>query len=196
MEDSLGEKIQSYEFRTKRDIIEIDYLSKVVTDKHSEGVYLVKDPYMDLFLKQNCTRPSCSNNCKYRDSNRQGDITIADMKRLALVFPSLAGSKVNYSTVITNNEKGKRVVSGLVDRTDMRSCDIEQVKKYNPLFWRHTQPAVNRDAFFEDYAQDPKRAVKKWAPNTVVYKKKLMRRAYDALPTKIRGALWRLAHRA
>lgn len=191
----LTDEIVSYEFRAKRNIIETDYLSKVVTATSSDGIYLVNDPYIQLFLQQHCLRPSCGKNCKYRDERRQGDITISDFKGLAYVFPQLAGSKFNYSSIITNTIKGSETVFNLSKKMSLYPCSIEEIKKYNPLFYKQTYFSENRDLFFDEYVYRPEETVEKWTSKTVKYKKKITKKVYDVMPTPIRKKMWQLFHK-
>lgn len=191
----LNDEIIFYEFRAKRNIIETDYLTKVVTRKHTDGIYLINDPYIQLFLQQQCLRPSCGMSCKYRDERRQGDITISDFKGLAYVFPRLAGSKVNYSSVIANTIKGTKVVSALSSKMSLYPCEIEDIKKYNPLFYRQTHFSEKRDLFFNEYISFPDTTVKNWTSDAVKYKKKIAKKVYDLLPTQIRQRIWQLYHK-
>lgn len=195
LEKQLNDKVLSYDFRAKRKIVETDYIAKVVTEKCPDGVYLVNDPYIQLFLQQQCLRPSCGENCQYRDEHRQGDITIADFKGLAYVFPQLAGSKVNYSSIITNTPKGETTVLDLSERMYLYPCNTDDIKKYNPLFYRQTVFSDKRDVFFKEYTACPDAAIENWTSDTVKYKKKITKRVYDLLPIKIRRKMWQLLHK-
>ena len=158
--ESLGEEVQSYEFRTKRKVYETDYLALVKTQKGCH--YITQDPYIQLFLSQNALRPSCGENCKYRDVRRPGDLTIADCKGLVKIYPDLAGSKKNYSTIVSNTPKGDVILKTLERTMNIRSCPIEEVIKYNPLFARQTWFSKDRDKFFEEFKKEPKIAIKNW----------------------------------
>lgn len=161
----LGEEVTSYEFRTKRHIIEDEYLSKISTTNHD--YYVVSDPYQQLFLHQDILRPACGENCKYRDIRRPGDLTIADCRGYTEIFPDLRGSKKNYSTIVTNTKKGAAAVEQLHQTMDVRSYDLDNVIKYNPLFARQTWFSKNRNAFFESFIKDPSCAIQ---GNTVKFK--------------------------
>lgn len=153
----LGEEVIAYEFRAKRKIIEEDYLSKVTTSK---GIhYVTKDPYQQLFLSQDILRPSCGDNCKYRDVRRPGDLTIADCRGLTKIFPDLRGSKKNYSTIVCNTEKGKLATEHLYKTMDVREYSLDGVIKYNPLFAHQTWASKNRDAFFKKFLTAPSKAI-------------------------------------
>lgn len=194
LENQFSKQIINYEFRSKRRVFEGDHLQKIKFIDNTE-VYLIKDPYIQLFLNQDCLRPSCGENCKYRNSSRQGDITIADFKGLAYVFPHLSGSKKNYSTIISNTEKGAKIVSKLKDKMKLYPCDINEIKKYNPLFYKQTCFSDKRDLFFKEYKDNPELAIQNWTVNAIKYKKKITKRVYDMLPTKIRQKMWQLFHK-
>lgn len=159
LERELGENVSSYEFRTKRWIIEDEYMSKVVTGKKSH--YLVKDYYQQLFLSQDILRPACGDNCRYRNQNRPGDITIADCRGLTKIFPDLIGHKQNYSTVVVNTSKGGNTVSKLTKTMNLREYAIDDVVKYNPLFDHQTFASKNREQFFNDFFKEPQATIKK-----------------------------------
>ena len=158
--EQLGESVISYEFRAKRKIHETDYLALVKTEK--ENHYLTQDPYIQLFLSQNALRPSCGENCKYRDVHRPGDLTIADCKGLTKIYPDLVGAKKNYSTVVSNSPKGDMLLKALERTMLVRPCPIDEVIKYNPLFARQTWFSKDRDKFFEEFKKDPKAAIRNW----------------------------------
>ena len=149
----LGEEVVSYEFRAKRRVIEEDYLSKITTKNRTH--YVLKDPYQQLFLSQDILRPACGDNCKYRDVRRPGDLTIADCRGLTVIFPDLRGCKKNYSTIVCNTEKGKRVVDNLSNTMMIREYSLEDVIKYNPLFAHQTWASKNRDSFFRCFLLSP-----------------------------------------
>ena len=59
-----GKKLKAYSFRAKRKVHESDYLTLLKFISGTE--YVFQDPYIQLFLKQTCLRPSCGENCKHR----------------------------------------------------------------------------------------------------------------------------------
>lgn len=167
----LGSEVLSYEFRAKRRIIEDEYMSKIIT---ANGVYyIVSDPYQQLFLRQDILRPSCGDNCKYRDIRRPGDLTIADCRGIQDIFPDLCGYKRNYSTIVCNTSKGEQAIFNLSKTTELRPYQLEDVIKYNPLFAHQTWVSKNRDSFFQDFIVSPQETIRK---NT----KPLRIKKYDA----------------
>lgn len=195
MEEQFDGHISSYEFRTKRKVWEKDHLQRIDSDNTS--LYVVNDPYIQLFLSQNCLRPSCGENCKFRNSNREGDITIADFKGLGSVFPALSGSKNNYSTMVFNTDKGKKLIPTLQKTMEMYSCQLEDIEKYNPLFCKQTWFSDKRDAFFDSFILNKEEAIKKYTHPAEIYKPSFARKVWASLPTPIRKLIYqKLKHGA
>ena len=117
---------------------------------------------------------------------RQGDITIADFKGLATVFPDLNGSKYNYSTIVSNNDKGEKVIKALFNSMEMRECSIEMVKKFNPLFYRHTSICKSRDDFFNKFKIDAIGAVKEFTVPAKVKHFEFKQAIWNSLPFCVR----------
>ena len=180
MSNQFGDDIKQYEFRAKRKWYEEDYITYIKTLKSE--YYLKKDPYMQLFLSQNALRPSCGENCKYRDSRRPGDITIADLKGLAQLFPDLQYTKKNWSTIVCNTQKGEECVQQISKSMEIRSITVDDVVKYNPLFAKQTWFSKDREAFFVDFEVDANKAISKWTVPATVHKPYFVKQMYSALP--------------
>lgn len=191
LEQQFGQRIISYEFRSKKKNYEIDHIQKIVTGK-DKSIRVQNDPYIQLFLSQKCLRPSCGNNCKFRSENRQGDITLADFKGLEKVFPDLIGVKKNYSTIVMNTSKGYSLFQELRRRMEMKECSIDDIKKYNPLFYRHTWRAEDRNQFFRDFSESNEEAIRKWTKNAFVYKRSWKMRLGAILPISIRRFIMKI----
>ena len=190
MENQFGGTINRYEFRSKRRCYEQDYLNSISINRLN--IYILNDPYIQLFLKQNCLRPSCGEHCKFRVKNRQGDLTIADFKGLTNVFPELLGTRRNYSTVVANNAKGEKVVTLLGNRMIVLECEVAEIGKYNPLFERQTWFSKDRDKFFDDFIRDKETALDKWTTDTMVFKPTFKNKVYNFLPVFIRKIILRV----
>lgn len=182
--------VQSYEFRAKRSAYESDHIQK--TDlENGQQIYLVNDPYIQLFLKQTCLRPSCGKNCRFRCEQRQGDITIADFKGLTNVFPALQGTKKNYSSVIFNTPKGYALLPALRESMEMLPCDMEVIKKHNPLFYRQTWFSDIRDAFFAEFIEDPCRTIQRYTKPAQMIRMSWKKRIWMLLPQSVRRIVLR-----
>lgn len=184
MQKIIGAKIQSYEFRAKRNEFETDYLSRIICDKGAK--YFTNDPYIQLFLKQDCLRPSCGKNCHYRNENRMGDITIADFKGLTKVFPKLKGAKRNYSAIVINTHIGDKVAQELKCVMKMYECSVDDIKEYNPLFYRQTKFSVERDTFFDEFLKSPGDAILNRTDSFCEHKSSIKGQIFKALPEFVR----------
>lgn len=188
LEEQFGKKITSYEFRAKKKTYQTDYMQRIGC-MWSDDLYILNDPYIQLFLSQTCLRASCGKNCKYRNEIRQGDITIADFKGLQNVFPQLNGTKRNYSSVIINSSKAEMLLPRMKENMIMLECSIEDIKKYNPLFYRNTWDSEVRDVFFKEYIASPKETICKYTKPASLYKETIKRKIYNFLPEKARRTI-------
>lgn len=183
--DQLGGKVISYEFRAKRCSFEKDHLQSA-SIKGGKQFFLSNDPYIQLFLNQYCLRPSCGKNCKYRCQQRQGDVTIADFKGLTSVFPDLEGAKKNYSAIVLHTDKAYDLLPTLSERMEMHSCKIDDIKKYNPLYYRQTWFSEKRDMFFKDFVENPMNTIERYTEVTTVSKLSLKKKIWMSLPQVVR----------
>lgn len=157
IEKKYKQKIIEYKFRNRkiflgrlRDIHVSSYLFK-----NGKKIYKKRDEYNQLFLQQLCIRECCGENCKFRKIERFGDITIADLKNKKETLPQIE-DEYNYSTLIINTEKGKKILKKLYKNMELYECDIENIKKFNPLIYRHTFSNPMRNNFFEDFVKGEK----------------------------------------
>jgi len=151
IEHKYATNIERYTFRAKK--VKLGNFKLFLTKydfKDNFAKYVNMDEYNQLYLKQLCLRPSCGKNCRFRTCNRLGDITIADFKGQLEVFPNLKDFR-NYSTLIVNTMKGHLVYDKLKCKMKILPCSLDDVRKFNPLFYRHTTDNPLRDAFFIDY---------------------------------------------
>lgn len=185
LEDQFQKKILSYEFRSKREVYEGDYIQKIkfISD---EEEYIFDDPYIQLFLSQKCLRPSCGKNCRFRTVNREGDLTIADFKGFEQIFPQKVGTKINYSSVIINSLKGKEILNGLLPKVEWYSCSLSLIKEYNPLFYRHTWFCNEREVFFKEFIKYPEKTIKKYTHPAKILRKTIKIKIWNMLPVWLR----------
>ena len=163
LEKKYKKKIVGYEFRHKNKSFDRDHIILVTFDD-GRTIQLSDDYYLYLFKNQICLRESCGENCIYRNENRQGDITLGDFKGLQYVFPNLANTGKNYSTIVFNTERAEFVRLGLIDSSNvLTECDLSAIKKYNPIFYRHTWFSKERSLFFDDFRLNQKNAIIKYS---------------------------------
>ena len=186
----LGKTIIKYTFREKKKYFEERHIQRVQF-ADGKSSYIKNDRYMQLYLKQLVLRPSCGANCKYRNQNRQSDITLADYKGLFIDFPSLVGEKKNYTAVIANTHKGIESI-GSIERNEgiIIRGSMESVKRDNPLFYGNTPfPLEERSTFFEKYCAN-KSAILEYTSKTFEYHPGFFKRLYNKSPVFIRKIIY------
>lgn len=189
-----GQKLKAYSFRAKRRVHEADHLTLLTFE--NKRVHVTQDPYIQLFLKQTCLRPSCGKNCKFRGRHkRPGDFTIADFKGLTKIFPDLLGTKKNYSTIVANSEKALSAIPQLEKQMEMRPVSIEDVVKYNPLFDRHTWFSEERDKFFKEFVKDADSTIEKHTSKAIIYNS-FLRECFNILPCQVRALIMKILNKA
>ena len=186
IEKQFKKSVKSYSFRHKNRAFTQDHIELVTFDDGST-VQLENDPYIQLFTSQKCLRKSCGANCIYRFIRRQGDVTIGDFKHLLDVFPNMKGYKYNFSTIVINSSKGKAVMETIKDKAKSYSCELNDIKKYNPTIYTHTIIAEDRDDFFNDYIKDPQLAIRTRTKESRVYKQNIKGKIFDILPRFLRA---------
>lgn len=157
-------KIKKYQFRYKDvKLGNIERYTSYYLFEDGTEKKIKYDNYNKLFLNQVCLRSSCGENCKFRNIDRQGDITIADFNNKIKVFPEISDYR-NYSTVVFNNIQGKKLKKTLEKNMKMYKCNVAKICMYNPLFYRTTNGNLNRDKFFKEYREGEKieKLVKKY----------------------------------
>lgn len=144
-------------------ITDIQFRSKIIdwTRENSNNSFLYKtsssdeihndDRYYKLYFgKRTITRPSCEY-CDFTDIHRASDITIADYWGIEKYAPEWMDVK-GVSVVITNNEKGKKLLDSLKDKIayekrDMQESLNEQGRLKSPVDINHDV----REKFWLDY---------------------------------------------
>lgn len=181
-------KIKEYSFREKKHIYIQDHIEKIVFE-NNKVLYIEKDPYIQLFMKQYCVRKSCGLNCKYRTKFRNADITIGDFKSIEKVFPDLNGSKKNFSTIIFNTTKGKKLIADLKNTMELHECLIEDIIQNNPVYCNQIDLPYSRDVFFKEYVENARNAINNWTEPAKKFQRSFQGKLYDLLPIKIRKKL-------
>lgn len=144
-------RIAEYTFRCKVKKMG-DYKRHISKITYEDGKYDYEliDNYNALFLDQLCLRDCCGENCRFRNQHRGGDITIADFNSFSKVFPKIYDSR-GYSSIVVNTVKGEEIFKRLNEYMIIYQCDIDVIKKENPLFYKTTSENPKRNDFFNDY---------------------------------------------
>lgn len=144
-----GGKIKHVNFRCKENSWE-NFGMKEATDNGSvkmEYISKDKDPYMQMFLRNYCLRPSCYSCVAKRE--KMSDITIADFWGIDNVAPEMNDSK-GVSLVLIRTEQGRHLFSEVSGSMKLKAVTYEESVKYNLSEYRSVERPPQRDIFFLD----------------------------------------------
>lgn len=114
---------------------------------------LHKDPYLQMFLKNICLRPSCYQ-CPSRGLDRRADLTVGDFWGIENVAPELDDDK-GTSLVLIHTEEGARAFSDISADLDMRRVDCMAALAGNICMLESVARPAGRERFFEDLGRMP-----------------------------------------
>lgn len=106
-----------------------------------------KDPYMLMFLRDYCLRPSCYA-CKAKEQ-KLSDITLADFWGIQKIAPEMSDGK-GTSLVLVRSEKGKRFLTRITGDLKIKEVNYTDGVAYNSAEYQSALRPVQRDIFFED----------------------------------------------
>lgn len=138
-----------------------------------------KDPYMQMFLRNYCLRPSCYE-CSAK-SVKLSDITIGDFWGISKIAPAMNDSK-GTSLVLLRSKKGTNAFNRICDKLKLREVTYEDGVKYNSAEYKSVERPARRDTFFIDMANIGfKELAKKYIVPTGVSVKSRLKRKIKSL---------------
>lgn len=153
-------------YRAKADSVKFKYkdaqhpwghLATKITFKNG-AIYLkdkIDDPYMTAFLDTGLVvRPSCLE-CPFKGFPRFADISLGDLWGINHIFPNIKDTAKGYSLVISNNEKGDRLLDATKANTTLKEIELSSATKNNIHLIQPYDPAYGasesiREAFFSE----------------------------------------------
>lgn len=122
------------------------------------------NPFWSIWLNHLMSRPSCYK-CLYTTSQRVADITLGDLWGVHLYCPDLYNSNKGASLIVTNTEKGERLVRDIIGKNFYgRELTFSDAIKYQGPMRKPIAENPNRQAFFTDLQNmDYDHICKKWA---------------------------------
>lgn len=108
------------------------------------------DPYMQMFLRDYCLRPSCYA-CKAKN-NKLSDMTIADFWGIEQVAPELNDGK-GTSLIIIRTPMGKDIFEKIRGKLKFLKVPYEDAIKNNPAEYSSAKRPAQRETFFTDMAE-------------------------------------------
>lgn len=179
-----GRKIQMVRFRCKKNGWKNYGLLE-------DDVFIAKDedPYMQMFLRDYCLRPSCYE-CKVKNS-KLSDMTIADFWGIEKVAPELDDDK-GTSLIIVRSEKAALVFEELCNNLKYKEVPYEEGVKQNSSEYSSVKKPKERDGFFVDmcamsFAQLCQKYLKTNNSSLVVK----LKRKFKAVLVKIWKIVWK-----
>ena len=147
MEHKNNAELVSVNFRCK-DVNWVDFGMKEFYEPY-KVLYISKDddPYMRMFLRNYCLRPSCYA-CTAKD-NKRSDITIGDFWGIQKVAPDMNDGK-GVSLVITRTERGQDVFEKIKKDIFWKEVSYEDGVKRNSAEYTSVIKPIERDRFFLD----------------------------------------------
>ena len=171
VEKQNGAKLVSINFRCKDDSW-VDFGMKEIDEKHKQ-VYISKDkdPYMLMFLRDYCLRPSCYE-CKAKKI-KLSDITLADFWGIDRVAPEMNDGK-GTSLVLIRTSKGNDLLQEISNELKLKEVSYEDGVAGNPAEYRSAVRPPERGGFFDDmhHLSFEELRMKYGLPATVPFKRK------------------------
>ena len=147
-----GGKLKGINFRCKDDNW-IDFGMKDVLEdipkSEVKQLYISKDkdPYMQMFLRDYCLRPSCYN-CIAKKM-KMSDLTIADFWGISDVAPEMNDGN-GMSLILIRTDKGKKIFETISSKLILKEVSYEEGVRSNPAEYKSCYRPLQRDTFFED----------------------------------------------
>ena len=137
-------EIESVRFRNKE---LYGWNSHVETIWYSNGKIENTGIFRDLFYKHLILRPSCYE-CRFKNIQRPGDITIADYWGIENVIPQMYDNN-GVSLVLVNSTKGEALFEQIKDMLIFQSTTIQEAMQ--PCLKAAFPKPERRDQFWSDY---------------------------------------------
>ncbi len=106
------------------------------------------DPYLIMFLRDICLRPSCYK-CKAKEFESMADLTIADLWGVHEYAPELYDDK-GMSLVLIQSKKGQQIFIEIQEELKSKEVPFDQAIKWNPSYCSSVNRPKERDVFFKD----------------------------------------------
>ena len=106
-----------------------------------------KDPYMQMFLRDYCLRPSCYECAAKKE--KMSDLTVADFWGIKEVAPEM-NDGLGTSLVLIRTPKGQGIFDYISREMELKEVTYEAGVKGNPAEYKSCARPPQRDTFFDD----------------------------------------------
>lgn len=151
-EEKNGGKLKGINFRCKDDSwtdFGMKEVLKSIPQGEAKKLYISKDkdPYMMMFLRDYCLRPSCYE-CVAK-TVKMSDLTIADFWGINQVAAEMNDGN-GTSLILLRTEKGKRAFDAISNDMRLKEVSYEDGVRENPAEYRSCARPPQRNTFFDD----------------------------------------------
>ena len=151
-EQKIGGKLKGINFRCKDDSW-TDFGMKKVLDgipqEDQKKIYVSKDkdPYMTMFLRDYCLRPSCYE-CRAKNV-KKADLTIADFWGINDVAPEMNDGN-GTSLILIRTDTGRKIFEKIAADFQLKEVSYEDGVQGNPAEYKSCARPMQRNTFFDD----------------------------------------------
>lgn len=147
LETKYKANVQKVNFRSKKHGWK-NFGLEVKGDTITQYKSIYDDPYMKMFLRNYCLRPSCYD-CNAKKLESMADLTIADFWGINNVIPEFNDDN-GVSLVLLQSQKGINIFNGVKNQTEYCEVDFDKAIKCNPAYAVSAKRPTQRDTFFID----------------------------------------------
>lgn len=151
-EKKSGGKLKGINFRCKDESwtdFGIKEVLKSISENSVKKFYISKDkdPYMQMFLRDYCLRPSCYECAAKKE--KMSDLTVADFWGIKEAAPEM-NDGLGTSLVLIRTKKGQEIFDYIGNEMNLKEVTYEAGVRWNPAEYRSCERPSQRDTFFDD----------------------------------------------
>lgn len=180
-----GGKLRGINFRCKDDSWTDFGMKEVLADipqGETKNLYISKDkdPYMRMFLRDYCLRPSCYD-CAAKNV-KMADLTVADFWGINDVAPEMNDGN-GTSLILIRTDKGMKAFETISSKLKLKEVTYEEGVRCNPAEYKSCSRPPQRDTFFKDMdVMEFEELEKKYAsPIKVTFKSRVKRKVKNTI---------------
>lgn len=186
-----GGKLKGINFRCKDDSWTDFGMKEVLADipqGETKNLYISKDkdPYMQMFLRDYCLRPSCYD-CAAKNV-KMADLTVADFWGINDVAPEMNDGN-GTSLILIRTDKGMKAFETISSKLKLKEVTYEEGVRCNPAEYKSCSRPPQRDTFFKDMdVMEFEELEKKYAsPIKVTFKSRVKRKVKNTIKSALRA---------
>lgn len=186
-----GGKLKGINFRCKDDSWTDFGMKEVLADipqGETKKLYISKDkdPYMRMFLRDYCLRPSCYD-CAAKNV-KMADLTVADFWGINDVAPEMNDGN-GTSLILIRTGKGMKAFETVSNKLKLKEVAYEDGVRSNPAEYKSCSRPPQRETFFKDMdVMEFEELEKKYAsPIKVTFKSRVKRKIKNTIKSALRA---------